>query len=150
MASPSKRSKTPKSKSKRASRAKAALRDRLHPKHLHAAIRNLTAAVSAAKPHKTPDEIIADATDCMSGWLMRAKRVSRPDSMNPSKNMTSDFHIGAPQEMQLCLEWVQHCLSTKGDFYNLDTTSPNANKHLIKLMSGTLGDVVADIASHTS
>jgi len=115
-----------------------------------AALRNHTAVLAATKPQKTFNQKTADATDCMSQWLMRAKGVSKADSINPGKNMTTDFHIGAPQEMQLCLEWVQGCLSTKGDFYHLDTTSPNANQHLIKLMGGTLGDVVADIVSNMS
>jgi len=112
------------------------------------ALKNNTAALAASKPHKTQNQKTADAMACISQWLMQAKGISQADSTNPSKNMSTDFRIGGPQEMQLCLEAVQICLAGKGDIYHLDTTSPNANAHLIKLMSGTLGAVVADIVSN--
>jgi hypothetical protein len=115
-----------------------------------AALRNNTAAVAATKPRKTLNEKTADAVDCMSQWLIQAKGVSRPDSTNPVKNMAADFHIGSPQEMQLCLEAVQVCMATKGDFYHLDTTSSQANQHMNTLVTSSLGTVVADIVRNTA
>jgi hypothetical protein len=81
---------------------------------------------------------------------MQAKGVSQPDSTNPAKNMATDFHIGSPQEMQLCLEAVQACMAAKGDYYHLDTTSPKANQHLNTLVTSSLGIVVADIVANTT
>lgn len=114
------------------------------------ALKNHTAALAATKPQKTLQEKIADAGDCMSQWLMRAKGVSKADSTTATKNMATDFHIGGQEEMQRCLEWVQGCLSGKGDIYQLDTTSSTANQHLTTLATGTLGAVISDIASNTT
>lgn len=114
------------------------------------ALRNNTAALAATKPQKTLPQKIADIGACMSQWLMQAKGVSKADSTTATKNMAADFHMSGPEEMQRCLEWVQNCLSGKGDIYLLDTSSPNANQHLNTLVTGTLGAVVSDIASHTS
>jgi hypothetical protein len=115
-----------------------------------AALKNNTAVIAATKPQKTFNEKTADAASCLSQWLMSAKGVSRPDSTNPAKNMATDFRIGSPQEMQLCLEAVQTGMAAKGDFYHLDTTSPKANQHLITLVNGTLGSVVADVVMNTT
>jgi hypothetical protein len=112
------------------------------------ALKNNTAALIATKPQKTLNQKTADATACMSQWLITAKNVPAHDSTNPSKNMATDFHLSSPQEMQLCLEWVQTCLAGKNDIYVLDTSSPNANQHLAKLLTGTLGAVVADIVQN--
>ena len=114
------------------------------------ALKNNTAALAASKPKKTFNQKLADVADCVSQWLTNAKGVSQADSTNPAKNMAADFHIGSPQEMQLCLEAVQVCLASKSDFYHLDTTSPNANQHLNTLLTGTLGALVADIVAHTT
>jgi hypothetical protein len=115
-----------------------------------AALKNNTAALVSTKPHKNFNQITVDAGECLSQWLMAAKGVSRPDSTNPAKNMATDFRIGTPQEMQLCLEAVQSCMAGKSDFYHLDTTSPNANQHLNTLLTGSLGAVVADIVANTT
>lgn len=115
-----------------------------------AALKNNTFVLAATKPHKTFNEKTADAADCISQWLMHAKGVSRPDLTNPAKNMSADFRIGSPQEMQLCLEAVQACMAAKGDFYHLDTTSTNANQHLNTLVTSSLGAVVADIVTNTT
>jgi hypothetical protein len=115
-----------------------------------AALKNNTAVIAATKPQKTFNEKTDDASDCISQWLMSAKGVSRADSSDPSKNMATDFRMGTPQEMQLCLEAVQTCMASKGDFYHLDTTSPKANQHLNTLLTGSLGSVVADIVTNTT
>jgi len=115
-----------------------------------AALKNNTAALVATKAHKTFNQKTVDAGECLSQWLMAAKGVSRADSTNPAKNMAADFRIGSPQEMQLCLEAVQSCMSSKGDFYHLDTTSPNANQHLNTLLTGSLGALVADVVANTT
>lgn len=115
----------------------------------HAALKNLTAVLSATKPHKPRDAITVDVTDCVSAWLVR-KGISKPDSMNTSKKMSGDLHLADEGEMLRCLTSVQTCLATKGDFYHPDTTSPDAGPHLTKLLNGTLGDVIVDIVSHTS
>jgi hypothetical protein len=114
------------------------------------ALRNHVAALAATKPQKTLQQKIADVGACMSQWLMKAKGVSKADSTTATKNMAADFRMSGPEEMQRCLEWVQGCLSGKGDIYNLDTTSPNANQHLNTLVTGTLGAVVSDIANNTT
>ncbi len=114
-----------------------------------AALQNNTAAIAATKPHKTFNEKNDDASDCISHWLVCAKHVSLSEATDPAKNMSADFHIGAPQEMQLCLEAVRTCMAAKGNLYHLDTTSPKANQHLIALINGTLGAVVADIVMNT-
>jgi hypothetical protein len=111
---------------------------------------NVIAALAAVKPHKTLNEITADVMECMSKWLVSMKGISKNDSTNPTKNMSTDFHLGGPQEMQLCLEWVRTCLAGKSDMYHLDTTSPNANHHFIALLKGTLGAVVNDVVQNTS
>jgi hypothetical protein len=108
------------------------------------------AMIIASKPQKTFNEKTADASDCMSAWLISAKGVSAANSRDPTKNMSTDFHIGSPAEMQLCLEAVQACMAGKGDAYHLDTTSANANAHLLKLLNSTLGVVIADIVSSTT
>ena len=114
------------------------------------ALKNNTAAVAASKPQKTFNQKTADAADCIGvQWLVSAKGVSAINSRVLTKNMAGDFRIGSPQEMQLCLEAVQICMSSKGDFYHLDTTSPNANTHLNSLVTGTLGQVIADIVKNT-
>ena len=114
------------------------------------ALRNHAAALAATKPHKTLQQKIADVGACMSQWLITAKGVSKADSTTATKNMATDLHMSGPEEMQRCLEWVQSCLSGKGDIYRLDITSPNANKHLRTLVTGTLGAVVSDIANNTT
>ena len=114
------------------------------------ALRSHAAALAATKPQKTLQQKIADVGACMSQWLMTAKGVSKADSTTATKNMATDFHMSGPEEMQRCLEWVQGCLSGKGDIYRLDTTSPNANQHLNTLVTGTLGAVVSDIANNTT
>lgn len=106
-----------------------------------AALKANTAALIAAKPTKTLSEKTTDAQVCMGQWLMQAKHISQPDSMDPSKNMATDFRIGGPPEMRLCLKWVQTCLLEKGDKYNPDAASA------AQLSSKTLGEVVAFIAS---
>lgn len=117
--------------------------------NLIAALRNNTAALAASKPQKTFNQKTADAADCMSQWLVLARGVSEVDSRILTKTMT-DFHIGAPQDMQRCLEWVQTCMANKGNLYHLDTTSPKANEHLNTLVNSTLAQVIADIVKNTT
>jgi hypothetical protein len=108
------------------------------------ALTHNTTALLTAKPTKTLDDKTTDAQLCMSQWLMKKKRVSLADSLDPNKNMATDLHVGGAPEMSLCLNWVQGCLSGKGDHYTPDPTSA------AKLCTKALGEVVADIASKIS
>jgi hypothetical protein len=106
-----------------------------------AALKQNTAALIAAKPGKTLGQKTTDAQMCMSQWLTKKKRVSLPDSLDPTKNMATDFRVGGPPEMSNCLQWVHGCLLQKGDIYTPDAASAAA------LCTKTLGEVVAFIAS---
>jgi hypothetical protein len=112
-------------------------------KEINDVLINLTSTLIATKPRKPKNEIIADAMKCISRWLMDKKGVSKNDSTNPTKNMSTDFRLAGPPEMEMCLVAVKSCLAVKGDVYNLP--SSNADQ----LVKGTLGVVVADIVKNT-
>jgi hypothetical protein len=97
-------------------------------------------AFAALLPPKSDDDKATDARDCMRTWLVNNKRVSRSDAGDPGKSMTNDFLMN-PDDMGICLTWVQGCLRRKMDQFTPDTSYA----HLVKLASGTLGAVIADI-----
>jgi hypothetical protein len=110
---------------------------REHSKAMTAA----TAALIATKPQKPLGQRTTDAQLCMSQWLVDVKHVSQADSMDPNKNMATDFRVGGPPGMSRCLNSVSQCLSGKGDIYTPDAASA------AQLCTKSLGEVVNFIAS---
>jgi hypothetical protein len=99
-----------------------------------------SAALIAAKPKKSPSQKRTDTQLCMSEWLMR-KGISQADSLDPTKNMATDFRVAGKEEMSRALNSVRTCLLGKGDIYT--PTDDDAKQLWTKL----LGEVVHSIAS---